>query len=117
MAEAVPPGVEKLASFGRALEGTIDVTQDDIDEVPSDDDSPSASIAALPPAKVQMLGLLKKRRTTMYRICTRLHRETQAKGYSTSMRWNQLAEGAISHLSDLIEIENEIDGIIKPTKK
>jgi hypothetical protein len=37
MAEALPPEVERLASFGRALEGTINITQEDIDEVPSDE--------------------------------------------------------------------------------
>jgi len=42
MAEALPPEVERLASFGRALEGTVDITQEDIDEVPSDEGSPSA---------------------------------------------------------------------------
>jgi hypothetical protein len=47
MAEVNPTEVERLASFGRALEGTINITQDDIDEVPSDDDSPSASIVIL----------------------------------------------------------------------
>jgi hypothetical protein len=40
MAEALPPEVERLASFGRALEGTLDVTQEDIDGVPSDEGSP-----------------------------------------------------------------------------
>ncbi len=43
MAEALPPEVERMASFGRALEGTVDITQEDIDEVPSDEGSPSAS--------------------------------------------------------------------------
>ncbi len=68
MAEALPPEVERLASFGRALEGTIDITQEDIDEVPSDEGSPSASPGALPPAKVQLLGLLKKKRTYLYSL-------------------------------------------------
>jgi hypothetical protein len=77
MAEALQPEVERLASFGRALEGTIDVTQEDIDEVPSDEGSPSVSPGALDPDKVQLLGLLKKKRTYLYRVCTRLHRETQ----------------------------------------
>jgi hypothetical protein len=43
MAESLPPEVERLASFEKALEGTINITQEDIDEVPSDDGSPSAS--------------------------------------------------------------------------
>ena len=63
MAEALPPEVERLASFGRALEGTINITQDDIDEVPSDEGSPSASLEALPSDKVKLLEALKKRRT------------------------------------------------------
>ena len=74
MAEAIPPEVERLASFGRALEGTINITQDDIDEVPSDEGSPSASLEALPPDKVKLLEALKKRRTYLYRLCTRLCR-------------------------------------------
>jgi hypothetical protein len=48
MVEALPPEVERLASFGRALEGTIYITQEDIEEVPSDKGSPSASPGALP---------------------------------------------------------------------
>ena len=65
MAEAFPPEVERLASFGRALEGTINNTQEDIDEVPFDGGSPSISPGALPPAKVQLLGLLKKNNTSV----------------------------------------------------
>jgi hypothetical protein len=65
MAETLQPEVERLASFGRALEGTIDITQEDIDEVPSDEGSTSVSLEALPPAKVKMLELLKKKRTNM----------------------------------------------------
>jgi hypothetical protein len=117
MAEALPPGVERLASLGRALEGTIDITQEDIDDVPSDEGSPSASPEALPPAKVQMLGLLNKKRTNMYRVCTRLRKETQAKGIISSDRWHQLAIGAITHLDELNTIESEIAMILKPTKK
>ncbi len=117
MIEALPPEVERLASFGRALEGTIDITQEDIDEVPSDEGSPSASPGAVPPAKVQLLGLLKKKRTYLYRVCTRLRKETQAKGNSSSERWHQLAKGAIRHLDDLNTIETEIAEILKPTKR
>ncbi len=53
MAEAILPEVEMLASFGRALEGTINITQEDIDDDPSDDDFLSASLEALLPAKVK----------------------------------------------------------------
>ncbi len=70
MAEALPPEVERLTSFGRALEGTVDITQEDIDEVPSDEGSPSASLEALPTAKVDLLGHLKKKRTYLYRVCS-----------------------------------------------
>jgi len=63
-----------------------------------------------------MLELLRKKRTNMYWVCTRLCKETQAKEYSSS-RWNQLAEGAIRHLYDLSTIENKIAQIIRPTKK
>jgi hypothetical protein len=117
MAEALPPEVERLASFGRALEGTVDITQEDIDEVPSDEGSPSASREALPPAKADLLGLLKKKRTYLYRVCTRLRRETKANGNVSSERWSQLAEGAMRHLDNLTTIEAEIAEILKPSKK
>jgi hypothetical protein len=117
MAEALPPEVERLASFGRALEGTVNITQEDIDEVPSDEGSPSASREALPPAKADLLALLKKKRTYLYRVCTRLHRETKANGNVSSERWSQLAEGAMRHLDDPATIENEIAEILKPNKK
>jgi len=117
MAEALPPEVERLASWGRAFEGTIDITQEDIDDVPSDEVSPSVSQEALPPAKVKLLELLKKKRTYLYRVCTRLRRETQANENVSSVRWNQLAEGAMRHLVDLTTIETEIAEILKPTKK
>jgi hypothetical protein len=114
MAEALPPEVERLASFGRALEGSVDITQEDIDEVPSDEGSPSANLEALPPAKVDLLGHLKKKRTYLYRVCTRLRRETKANENVSSERWNQLAEGAVRHLDDLTTIDTEI---LKPSKK
>jgi len=50
--------VERLASFGRALEVPINITQDNIDEVQSDEGFPSVSLEALLPAKVKMLELL-----------------------------------------------------------
>ncbi len=117
MAEAFPLEVERLASFGKALEGTINITQDDIDEVPSDDGSPSASLEALPSDKVKLLEALKKRRTYLYRLCTRLRREAQANENVSSERWNQLTEGAMRHLVDLNTIESEIAEILKPTKR
>jgi hypothetical protein len=40
MAESLPPEAEMLASIGRALEGIINITQEDIDEVPSNEGSP-----------------------------------------------------------------------------
>ena len=117
MAEALPPEVERLASFGRALEGTVDITQEDIDDVPSDEGSPSAGLEALPPAKADLLVHLKKKRTYLYRVCTRLRKETVANENVSSVRWNQLAEGAMKHLDDLTTIENEIAEILKPSKK
>jgi hypothetical protein len=117
MAEALPPEVERLASFGRALEGTINITQEDIDEVPSDEGSPTVSLEALPPDKVKLLELLKKKRTYLYRVCTRLGRETQANENVSSERWIPLTEGAMRHLVDLTTIETEIAEILKPTKK
>ena len=117
MAEALPPEVERLASFGKALEGTINITQEDIDEVPSDEGSPSVSTEAIPPAKEQLLQALKKKRTYLYRLCTRLRREAIANENVSSERWNQLAEGAMRHLVDLTTIETEIADILKPTKK
>ncbi len=97
MAEALPPEVERLASFGRALEGTVDITQEDIDDVPSDEGSPSAGLEALPTAKADLLGHLKKKRTYLYRVCTRIRKETVANENVSSVRWNQLAAGAMKH--------------------
>jgi hypothetical protein len=78
---------------------------------------PSASLGALPPAKAKLLGLLKKIRTYLYRVCTRLRRETKANEKVSSERWSQLAEGAVRHLDDLTTIETEIAEILKPSKK
>jgi hypothetical protein len=51
------------------------------------------------------------------RVCTRLRKETQAKGNSSFERWHQLAKGAIRHLDDLNTIETEIAEFLKPTKR
>jgi hypothetical protein len=64
-----------------------------------------------------LLGLLKKKRAYLYRVCTRFRKETQVKGNSSSERRHQLAKGAITHLDDLNMIETEIAEILKPTKK
>ena len=85
--------------------------------MPSDEGSPSASLEALPTAKVDLLGHLKKKRTYLYRVCTRLRKETVANENVSSVRWNQSAEGAMKHLNDLTTIENEIAEILKPSKK
>jgi len=39
MAAPNPIEVQRFASIGTALEGTINITQEDIDEVPSKDES------------------------------------------------------------------------------
>jgi hypothetical protein len=44
MAEAIPPEMERLASFWRALERTINIKPKHIDKVSFDYDSPSASL-------------------------------------------------------------------------
>ena len=75
------------------------------------------SLEPLPPAKVQLLDLLKKKRTYLYRVCTRLRRETKANENVSSERWNQLFDGAMRHLVDLTTIETEIAEILKPNKK
>jgi hypothetical protein len=53
----------------------------------------------------------------LYRVCTRLHRETKANENVFSERWNQLVEGAMRHLDNLTTIESEIAEILKLTKK
>ena len=78
---------------------------------------PQASLEALPSDKVKLLEALKKRRTYLYRLCTRLRREAQANESVSSERRNQLTEGAMRHLVDLTTIETEIAEILKPTKK
>jgi len=112
MAEALPPEVERLASFGRALEGT----QEDIDDVPSDEGSPSAGLEALPTAKADLLVHLKRKRTYLYRVCTRLRKETVANENVSSVRWNQLAEGAMKHLDDLT-LRTRLPKSLSPVKR
>jgi len=63
------------------------------------------------------LGHLEKKHIYLYRVCTRLRRETKANEKVSSERWNQLAEGAVRHLDDLTTIETEIAEILKPSKK
>ncbi len=43
--------------------GTINITQEDIDKVPSEDEASTASTATLPAAQAEMLGSLKKKIT------------------------------------------------------
>ncbi len=54
-----------FGSFGRLWSyiGTINITQEDIDEVPSEDEASTARTATLPAAQAEMLGSLKKKIT------------------------------------------------------
>ncbi len=61
MAAPNPIEVQRLASIGTALEGTINITQEDIDEVPSKDETPTAVTTTLPAGHAEMLAILMKK--------------------------------------------------------
>ncbi len=74
------------------------------------------SLEALPPAKVQLLDLLKKKRTYLQSLYKTLQ-GNQSEWERFLWRWNQLFDGALRHLVDLTTIEYEIAEILKPNMK
>ncbi len=96
------------------MDGTLDISTEDVEEVPSKDEA-IAGAAAL---EVDGDGLLKclKKRTKVYRVATRLNKSAQT-DTNSDQKWNILARGANQNLSDLHQVEKEIAKIHMPTIK
>ena len=62
------------------------------------------------------MAWLKKKRTKVYRVVTRLNRSAQT-DQNSAEKWNILTRGAIQNLSDLHRVEKEIAKIHTPTRK
>ena len=96
------------------MDGTLDISTEDVEEVPSKDEA-IAGAAAL---EVDGDGLLKwlKKRTKVYRVVTRLNKLAET-DQNSDEKWNILARGANQNLSDLHQVEKEIAKIHMPTIK
>jgi len=114
MGDLDPEENPELANIGNALDGTLDISTEDVEEVPSKDEA-IAGAAAL---EVDGDGLLKwlKKRTKVYRVATRLNKSAQT-DQNSDQKWNILARGANQNLSDLHQVEKEIAKIHMPTIK
>jgi hypothetical protein len=114
MADLDPEENLELANIGNALDGTLDISTEDVEEVPSKDEA-IAGAAAL---EVDGDGLLKwlKKRTKVYRVLTRLNKSAQT-DQNSDQKWNILARGGNQNLSDLHQVEKEIAKIHMPTIK
>jgi len=114
MADLDPEENLELANIGNALDGTLDISTEDVEEVPSKDEA-IAGAAAL---EVDGDGLLKwlKKRTKVYQVATRLNKSAQT-DQNSDEKWNILARGANQNLSDLHQVEKEIAKIHMPTIK
>jgi hypothetical protein len=101
-------------NFANALDGTLDISTEDVEEVPSEDEA----IAGASSLEADGDGLLKwlKKRTKVYRVVTRLNKSAQT-DQNSSKKCNILARGAIQNLSDLHRVEKEIAKIHTPTRK
>ena len=105
----------ELANIGNALDGTLDISTEDVEEVPSEDQA-IAGAAALDADGDGLLSWLKKKRAKVYRVVTRLNRSAQT-DQNSAKKWNILKRGAIQNLSDLHRVEKEIAKIQSPTRK
>ena len=108
-------GNPELANIGNALDGTLDISTEDVEEVPSEDEA-IAGAAALDADGDGLLSWLKKKRTKVYQVVTRLNRSAQT-DQNSAKKWNILTRGAIQNLSDLHRVEKEIAKIHKLTRK
>ena len=104
MADLDPEENPELANIANALDGTLDISTEDVEEVPSEDEA-IAGAAAL---EADGDGLLKwlKKRTKVYRVVTRLNKSAQT-DQNSAKKWNILARGAIQNLSDLHQVEKK----------
>jgi len=115
MSRTDPDGNPEMANIGNALDGTLDIATEDVEEVPSKDKA-IACAAALDADGDGLLSWLKKKRTKVYRVVTRLNRSAQT-DQNSAEKWNILTRGAIQNLSDLHRVEKEIAKIHTPTRK
>ncbi len=65
MSTTDPDGNPELANIGNALDGTFDISTEDVEEVPSEDEA-IAGAAALDANGDGLLSWLKKKRTKVY---------------------------------------------------
>jgi hypothetical protein len=115
MSNPDPDRNPELANIGNALDGTLNISTEDVKEVPSEDEA-IAGAAALDTDGDGLLKWLKRKRTKVYRVVTRLNRSAQT-DQNSAEKWNILARGAIQNLSDLHRVEKEIAKIHTPTRK
>jgi hypothetical protein len=65
MSNPDPDGNPELANIGNALDGTLEISTEDVEEVPSEDEA-IASTTALEADGDGLLAWLKKKRTKVY---------------------------------------------------
>ncbi len=90
MSSTDPDGNLELANIGNALDGTLDISNEEVEEVPSEDEA-IAGAAALDADGDGLLSWLKKKRTKVYRVVTRLNRSAQTEQNSAFLQHTALA--------------------------
>jgi hypothetical protein len=115
MTSTDPDGNPDLANIANALDVTLDISTEDVEEVPSEDEA-IAGAAALYADGDGLLAWLKKKRTKVYRVVTRFNRLAQT-DQNSAKKWNIFTRGAIQNLSDLHRVEKEIAKIHTPTRQ
>ncbi len=102
MADLDPEENPELADIANALDGTLDISTEDVEEVPSEDEA----IAGAASLEADEDGLLKwlKKRTKVYRVVMRLNKSAQT-DQNSAKKCNILARGAIQNLLDLHQVE------------
>jgi hypothetical protein len=113
MSDPDPDGNLGLANIGNALDGTLDISTEDVEEVQSEAEA-IAGAAAMDADGHGLMKWPKKKRTKVYRVVMRLNRSAQT-DQNSAEKWNFLARGAIQNLSDLHRVEKEIAKNHMPT--
>jgi hypothetical protein len=86
MSNADPDGNPELANIGNALDGTLDISTEDVEEVLSEDEA-IAGAAARDTDGDGLLKCLKRKRTKFYRVVTRFNRSAQT-DQNSAKKWN-----------------------------
>jgi hypothetical protein len=76
MSDPDPDGNPELANIGNTLDGTLNISTEDVEEVPSEDEA-IAGATALDANVDGLLKWLKKKKTKVYQVVTRLNRSAQ----------------------------------------